>query len=290
MLFGLSGVVMAAVFLLSTVLQVLGLPQLVGALPGDETASVDDVQVAGLIGGGTLAFVVPLLLQGLATIVLTAVLILAVSDAVVGRKPSVGEVVRRMLPRVWAVIGVSLLSGFVLLALYAVVALPAVLLFVAGSTVGGVVAVLVGLLVLVLLGPFLWVRLAFAGPALLLENIGVWASLRRSWRLSVGSWWRCFGILLLTAIIAGAVGGLVTAPFAVIGSVLGAVSATNADVSLSTSQVIGTVLQNLGSVVATTITAPFSAAVVALLYIDLRMRREGLDVALARAAAEAPPS
>ena len=42
----------------------------------------------------------------------------------------------------------------------------------------------------------------------------------------------------------------------------------------------------ISSIVAALITTPFSAAVVALLYIDTRMRREGLDVQLVRAAQE----
>ena len=44
-------------------------------------------------------------------------------------------------------------------------------------------------------------------------------------------------------------------------------------------------MSNLGGVVAAAVVSPFGAAVVCLLYIDLRIRREGLDVALARAAA-----
>jgi hypothetical protein len=43
-------------------------------------------------------------------------------------------------------------------------------------------------------------------------------------------------------------------------------------------------LSALGGIVSTTITAPFLAAAVALLYIDRRIRREALDVELARAA------
>ena len=49
---------------------------------------------------------------------------------------------------------------------------------------------------------------------------------------------------------------------------------------------VAVVLSVLGGVIARTLIAPFSAAILALLYIDLRMRREGLDVTLQRAAAE----
>ena len=41
----------------------------------------------------------------------------------------------------------------------------------------------------------------------------------------------------------------------------------------------------LGNVVTYTVTTAFSSSVVALLYVDVRMRREGLDVELTAAAA-----
>ncbi len=44
------------------------------------------------------------------------------------------------------------------------------------------------------------------------------------------------------------------------------------------------VITGISSIVAATIVYPFWAGVTSLLYIDLRMRREGLDVELARAA------
>ena len=52
----------------------------------------------------------------------------------------------------------------------------------------------------------------------------------------------------------------------------------------------GLVLTGLAGIVATTITAPFTAGVIVLLYVDRRMRREGLDIALARAAGVTPPA
>ena len=43
-----------------------------------------------------------------------------------------------------------------------------------------------------------------------------------------------------------------------------------------------------GTIVAAAITWPFTAVATALLYVDRRMRREGLDLELARAAGVAP--
>ena len=51
-----------------------------------------------------------------------------------------------------------------------------------------------------------------AAPALVLERTGVFASLRRAGRLSRGQFWRLFGILLLTGLVAGIVGQVVAVP------------------------------------------------------------------------------
>jgi hypothetical protein len=267
---------------------VLAAPRLVRAL--DPDAGVSGADVASAVSNGIFAAVVPAVLQTLAVIGLTAVLMIAVSEAVLGRRPSVAEVVHRVAPRIWSVLGLSLLTGLIFLALVLLLATPGVVLLVSGAGVAGGIAVFLAVVALLVLGPLLWVRFAFAAPALLLEQLGVVSALRRSWRLSIGSWWRTFGILLLTGIIAGVANGLLSVPFALFGGVVGeAMGSDGGDpTTLSAGYAVATSIGNIGTVVATAVTAPFSAAVTALLYIDLRIRREGLDVALARAAAEPP--
>ena len=282
---GLSAAVMAIVGVLSTGFMVVGLPRLMSAVdsPEGEIAAGD---IADLVSGGFSGFLIPVALQVLATIVLSGLLTVAVSEAVLGRRPSVGQVWAKARPRVLALIGLSLLTGLlVTLAMAALVVPGAVLLAVSGPA--GAVALLVGVPAALALVIWASIRLAFAAPALLLEELGVVASMRRSWRLVHGSWWRVLGVLLLTTVIASVANGLLQAPFSIIAGVLGAVatpeSATTA-ADITPMLVITTVLGNIGTVIASTVSAPFVAAVTALLYIDLRIRREGLDVALARAA------
>lgn len=289
-MFGLSAVVMAVAVVLSTLLLLLGLPRLVTGLESSgDTLSTE--QIASTASAGIIAVLVPAVLQSFAVVVLTGVLILAVSDAVLGRRPGVGEVVRRARGRIVALIGLSLLTGFILLLALLLLLAPGTILLTTGGSawIGGTMLGL-GFVAAVVVGVWLWVRFAFAAPALLLEELGVVPALRRSWRLGLGSWWRMFGILLLTAIIAGFANGLLAVPFSVLGGVIGALLTSGSDGSALTGEAISSAVGGLGTILATTVTAPFSAAVTALLYIDLRMRREGLDVVLARAAAEpAPP-
>ncbi|HEX6335914.1 MAG TPA: hypothetical protein VFZ85_03100, partial [Jiangellaceae bacterium] len=88
-----------------------------------------------------------------------------------------------------------------------------------------------------------------------------------------------FGILILVWIVAF----IVTQVISVLFSVPTFFFADPLDPESMTS--LGVLsLSALGGIVSTTITAPFLAAAVALLYIDRRIRREALDVELARAA------
>jgi hypothetical protein len=285
---GMSAALMAVAAVLSTVFILVGLPRMTRGLEGldDTGAQVDADQVVSVVTGGAMGFLLPLVVQTLATIVLTGILIVAVSQAVLGRRPSVGEVWRRARPRLLALVGLSLLSAVLIVLVLAVPIVPGVALLAAGSDVGGGLALVAGLLTAIVLAVLVYVRLAFAAPALLLEQLGVLAALRRSWRLVAGSWWRCFGILLLGAIIAGAINGLVQLPFSLVGNLAGALAGSDGPTGEVTSGLqLALVITNVGSVLASTVTAPFTAALTALLYIDLRIRWEGLDVTLARAAA-----
>ena len=61
------------------------------------------------------------------------------------------------------------------------------------------------------------IRWLFAPPTVLLERTGVRASLGRSWRLVGGSWWRCFGIVLLAQLLASVLSGVLQVPFVLAG-------------------------------------------------------------------------
>jgi hypothetical protein len=292
-MFGLSAMIMAVAVVLSTVLLLVGLPQMVAGLESLESVDTGPTreQITSTVSGGLISFVLPAVIQYFALIVLTGVLILAVSDAVLGRRPSVGEVFGRARPRLLRLIGLTLLTGLLQILAFVACLVPGIgLLFVSG--VAGGIALFLGVLLGVVVLVWLWVHFAFAAPALLLEELGIRAAIGRSWRLGARSWWRVLGILVLTAIIGALTNGLLSFPFSLIGGVVGALLTDGQDTATATvrGQAVATGITNIGTILATTVTAPFAAAVTALLYIDLRIRREGLDVALAKAAAQTPPA
>jgi membrane-anchored glycerophosphoryl diester phosphodiesterase (GDPDase) len=133
----------------------------------------------------------------------------------------------------------------------------------------------VGGLLLFVGGVWIAVRLLFVPPAMVLEQTG-FRAIPRAWRLSRGSFWRILGIYLLTAVIVYFVAQIVIFPVSMIASFTMLTPGSGLGPAI--------LLTNAGTALASVLTNVFMAAVVALLYIDLRIRREGLDVELSRAA------
>jgi hypothetical protein len=143
-----------------------------------------------------------------------------------------------------------------------------------GLAIVGALAVTLGTIALVVPGIWLFVSYAVAVPALLLERIGPLAALGRSFRLVKGRWWATFGALLVGYLLASIVGAIVQSALTLVPSLL----ADGNTVALAFGAAVG---GTLGAMIAT----PYSAAVVALLYFDLRVRKEGLDLQLVAAGA-----
>ena len=92
--------------------------------------------------------------------------------------------------------------------------------------------------------------------ALVVEDKRGTEAMRRSWDLVGGHWWHAALTLLVAALITGVVNAVITAPFSA-GAWL---------------------LQGIAAAVATTVTLPYGALVGVLLYLDLRARKERLDL------------
>src|SRR5262249_61190682 len=95
------------------------------------------------------------------------------------------------------------------------------------------------------------------------------------------SLWRVLGITLLASLIVLVTAGVLQIPF----GLLAALAGGGSSLLLSTGgSVAGVLISAVGSVVAGAVARPISAGVAVLLYVDLRMRREGLDLVLQTAA------
>ena len=123
-----------------------------------------------------------------------------------------------------------------------------------------------------------WIRVFYlAVPTLMLEPVGVFGAIGRGWTLTGRQFWRTFGIALLTAIIGGVGGSLLSTPFSLVGNFAVVLTPEYGFLILVISQAVAMVVQNA-------FTAPFMASVTSMQYLDQRIRKEALDVELLREA------
>jgi hypothetical protein len=127
----------------------------------------------------------------------------------------------------------------------------------------------VGLLLCIAPGVFVGVAWVVAIPALLTEGIRGRKALRRSYRLVKGRWWPSFGLAALALVFAGFISYAVQLLFFV-------PLLTDAGDSVPVVLVANT----LASVTSSALSTPLIAAFATVLYFDLRVRKEGFDLAL----------
>lgn len=263
---GLSAIVAAIQVICTAAFQVLAFHQL-SQVRVNDTANPDNpsVPVAPLLTELTSLFSV-LVIGAVLGAVLTGMLTTVVTQDVLGVRLSMGEVWRRIKGRMWPLIGLSLLTTFL---------------------------ADLGLIPCLVLGVWLWGIWAVAVPALVVEGTTIRGAMRRSRQLVSGTFWRVWGIRALGALVVSIVGSVIGLPFTVLGVLLsgsGLNTLTGANTSLP---ILYLVMTSIGSIVTVTFTAPVRAGIDALLYVDLRMRKEGMDIALQQDAsrrAAAPPA
>ncbi len=216
-------------------------------------------------------------IQVLGTIVVTAMLTMVFSRAVLGQHSSVSDAWRESRPQLLRLIGLTLLMALGAVLLGAVLILPGILT----DTVG--LAILGFVLWLPLLA-WLAVKFTLASPALMLEKSTVFKAFSRSSKLVKGTWWRIFGITVLTTFIAGFISAMIVMPFQIVSVIVfsGGIDALADGSGMNNWGAL--IAPAIGLIIAQTIVMPFQSGVTVLLYVDQRIRREGLDLELARAA------
>ena len=208
------------------------------------------------------------LVAGVVSVLVLSVQIGSLVDAAaaryLGRETTVGASFRAGLRVAPKIIGTGLLLFFSLMLGWIV------LLFVVAISRNALVAT-VGILAGLVITVFVFVSWLVAPVAATVERIGPLHAVRRSWWLSKGHRWRILGLQILLWVLQVVLSTLVSFIFV-------AAFITDATVRL--------VLQNIVNVVATVLWAPVEWGTFTILYFDLRVRKEALDLQLA---AEALP-
>jgi len=176
----------------------------------------------------------------------------AITDVALGRPATIGSVLSDTLRRYLPLLGLIAL-GFLMF-------------------IGWFIAEIIGFVLLILPGfavfcaaVYLAVRWSLVLAAMMAEDIGPIRGLGRSWNLVAGSWWRTFGILLIVGIMQL----IITYGLFILFGVIAALFSTG-DFQAALVQV--------GSTLLSAVVSPIAYIAVVLLYFDLRVRKEGLDL------------
>jgi len=118
-------------------------------------------------------------------------------------------------------------------------------------------------------------------PAMFVENTGLFAAMGRSWRLVEGRWWRTFFIILLVFVLNYVV-SLALGAFLYLGQVL---------LTILVSPYIALAIYEGAVVLVSALVNPVLLIAIVLIYFDLRVRREALDLfQLAQQVTLSPPA
>lgn len=213
------------------------------------------------------------MLPTLLAALLAGILAPPIAQAVLGRSLDPTVLWSMLRPRLPALLGY-------LAVVTVAVALPTVLLWSAlGGRRGPQGDLVLALLGLVALGELVRVPFVGAPAVIVLEGQGPLRAVRRSWSLARRSYWRVLTITLLGKALVALVTAAFMAPLLIGAQALS--SATG--LSPESGQLVSAGMTLL-AMFTTCLTAPFDATLRLLLYVDLRVRSEGLDVLLVDAA------
>jgi hypothetical protein len=248
----------------TAVLAVTYLTRAVAGNPFDLLANPDPATLAGVIIG---ALGLVLAIAIIALVVFSAQsagLVAAFGARYLGREIAVGDALRIGLRAAPRVIGAGILVFLLVAAVWAVG------IFIAAVAQNTLVVVVV------LLAAFIAMVYVFASTVVMpivatLEGAGPMLALRRAWELSGGNRWRIIGLELLLIVL-----NLVLSILA--GILLILVPGSNPTAT--------TIVQQIANLVVSIAWTPVQWGVFTVLYYDLRVRREALDLQLA---AEALP-
>ncbi|MEU1048257.1 glycerophosphoryl diester phosphodiesterase membrane domain-containing protein [Streptomyces sp. NPDC005897] len=224
------------------------------------------------------------LISLIGTVLATALLTTVTSRAVLGRPVTTGEAWRDARPQVLRLFGLIVLLLLIVAGLLTAGMTPGLLVTATAGGEAGVALTALGFLAGGVVAIWLMVRFSLASPALMLEKQGIKKAMGRSVKLVRGSWWRVFGIQLLATVIANVVASIIVIPFAFLAAALGGDGVGGFLEGTGDLGWTFLIVSGIGSVIGSMITFPITAGVTVLLYIDQRIRREALDLELARAA------
>jgi membrane-anchored glycerophosphoryl diester phosphodiesterase (GDPDase) len=253
----------------------------IGAAAPEDQEAIEAGGVAGILIGA----LVPFLITLIGTVFLQGVIVNEVARSTLGEKLTLKAVWKATWPRLGQLLLWVLVASLAfLLVLGAVVGIVWLLVVLGGGFVaaGIILAILAGI-ALVVVGVWLSIKLSIVPSIIVLERTSMAVAIRRSWRLTDGYFWRTLGVQYLIAFIVGTVSQIVLTPVSIFYVMaVTAIDPTGATAESWVGPIVLYVIMIVLSLLVGSITSVVSSAAIALIYVDLRMRKEGLDLELIR--------
>ncbi|GAB3604108.1 glycerophosphoryl diester phosphodiesterase membrane domain-containing protein [Microbacterium aureliae] len=214
-------------------------------------------------------------------VIVQGIVVTEVAHAAVAEKLTLRALWRRVKPVAWRLVGYAmLLAGAVI----AVIAAVGALVFAIGVTAPPAAVALTVLLVLAAIPVALWLttKLLLAPAAIILERATIRAAVVRAWTLVRGRFWSTLGIIVIISMAFGAIAQVVSLPFSFLATgVTTIIAPTGApDIAAVIGTVVTLVLVQAVTLLIQSVAVVVQSTATAIVYIDCRMRREGLDLDL----------
>jgi hypothetical protein len=281
---GVGAIIMTIYGILAAVIAPAGVTGLASfsTVSASQTSQAQIQRQLSGAGHQVLGAVLTYLLLYVAGQILSGMLTSVIGRSVLGDRITAGQAWRRTLPRLPAMFGATILFAVILAAIWAVYAAIGALLLTIGPGPVSVVYFVVAGIAALCVTVWLWTSFMLANQVVVLERTGPVRALGRSWRLVRRSFWRVFGVAVAAVLIAGIASAILALPFTIPAGLMTA----HAGDPLQP-PILAVVIGTVGTIASRTLTGALLAGVYVLLYVDLRMRKEGLDIAV-RTAADGP--
>jgi hypothetical protein len=266
--------------ILTAVITVVTATSMVSIEAWAESASPSDFASLGL------GFLAAVLLVAILTLFISAVLqgamVVPVARSILNRPTGFRQMWTLARSRAWTLVR---LAALMMLAGLLAFMLPAGLAVALISTMerAGILLLIPLIPAVVALLIWIYIKLMVAPAAVVIEELGALDALRRSWSLTRANWWRIFGITLVVSILVGIIGQVVMIPVSLLPTFLSGFLSPHAgsEQEITVAVAVGVATAVVGALVGA-VGYAFQTSVMGLIYMDLRMRKDGLDIALLR--------
>jgi hypothetical protein len=180
-----------------------------------------------------------------------AVILYVVMREYVDRPATIGEAFNLALSRFGPLLGTVILSG---------------------------VLIFLGALACFIPGIYLSVMWAFAAQVVVLENLSGMDALKRSKALVTGYGWRVFGVVFLIQVVGMIIGGMVVGGISILLPSQETVRGAGGFPVAHTVNYANYVIAHLAQTLVNILIGAYLAVCLTLLYLDLRIRKEGFDL------------